>query len=74
MKQQPGKDMLTLGGATLISSLVNLDLIDEVRLMINPIILGGGKGLFKDVKKPYTMKLVRAKALNSGKVGLTYST
>ncbi|MFZ0346395.1 MAG: dihydrofolate reductase family protein [Nitrososphaeraceae archaeon] len=74
MKQQPGKDMLTFGGATLISSLMNLDLIDEVRLMINPIILGGGKGLFKDVKKPHTMKLVRAKALKSGKVGLTYST
>jgi dihydrofolate reductase len=73
MKQQPGKDMLTFGGATLISSLMNLDLIDEVRLMINPIILGGGKGLFKDVKKPHTMKLVRAKALKSGKVGLTYS-
>ncbi|MGI0002268.1 MAG: dihydrofolate reductase family protein, partial [Nitrososphaeraceae archaeon] len=36
MKQQPGKDMLTFGGATLISSLMNLDLIDEVRLMINP--------------------------------------
>jgi dihydrofolate reductase len=74
MKQQPGKDMLTFGGATLISSLMNLDLIDEVRLMINPIILGGGKGLFKDVKKPHTMKPVRAKTLKSGKVGLTYST
>jgi dihydrofolate reductase len=58
MKQQPGKDMLTFGGATLISSLMNLDLIIEVRLMINRIVLGGGKGLFKDVKKPHTMKLV----------------
>jgi dihydrofolate reductase len=73
MKQQPGKEMLTFGGATLVSSLMNLDLIDEVRLMINPIILGGGKWVFKDVKKPHTMKLVRAKALKSGKVGLTYS-
>jgi dihydrofolate reductase len=47
MKQQPGKDMLTFGGSTLISSSTNLDLIDEVRLMINPIILGGGKGAFQ---------------------------
>jgi dihydrofolate reductase len=47
MKQQPGKDMLTFGGSTLISSSMNLDLIDEVRLMINPIILGGGKGAFQ---------------------------
>ena len=51
MKEQPGKDMLTLGGATLVSSLLNLGLIDEVRLIVNPIILGGGKALFKDVKK-----------------------
>jgi len=46
MKQQPGRDMVVLGGATLVSSLVNLGLIDELRLMINPLILGGGKALF----------------------------
>lgn len=74
MKQQPGKDMLTLGGATLVSSLLNLGLIDEVRLMVNPIILGGGKALFKDVRGRHTLKLIRAKPLKSGKVSLTYST
>jgi len=68
------KDMLTLGGATLVSSLLNLGLIDEVRLMVNPIILGGGKALFKDVKKRHALKLIRVKPLKSGKVGLTYST
>jgi dihydrofolate reductase len=51
MKQQPGKDMLTFGGATLVSSLMNLDLIDELRLMVNSLILGRGKALFKDVKE-----------------------
>jgi dihydrofolate reductase len=50
MKQQPGKDMVVWGGATLVSSLMNLGLIDELRLMINPLVLGGGKALFKDVK------------------------
>jgi len=35
--------MLTFGGATLVSSLMNLGLIDELRLMVNPLILGGGK-------------------------------
>ena len=74
MKQQPGKDMLTFGGATLVSSLMNLGLIDEFRLMVNPIILGGGKALFKDVKERQSLKLIRAKPLKSGKVGLTYST
>jgi dihydrofolate reductase len=58
MKQQLGMNMLALGGATLISSLMNLGLIDEVHLMANPLILGGGKPLFKDVKERYAMKLM----------------
>jgi len=74
MKQRPGKDMLVLGGATLVSSLMNLGLIDELRLMVNPLVLGGGKALFKEVKERHALKLVRVKPLNSGKVGLTYST
>ena len=73
MKQQPGKDMYVVGGATLVSSMMNLGLIDELRLMVNPLILGGGKALFKDVKERHALKLVRAKPLKSGKVGLTYS-
>jgi dihydrofolate reductase len=45
MKQQPGRDMLALGGATLISSLMNLGLIDEVHLMVNPPYFGWRKGV-----------------------------
>jgi dihydrofolate reductase len=74
MKQGPGKDMLTFGGATLVSSLMNLGLIDEVRLMVNPLILGRGKALFKDVKQRHILKLIRAKPLKSGKIALVYST
>jgi len=74
LKQQPGKDMHVVGGATLVSSLMNAGLIDEVRLMVKPIILGGGKALFKDVKERKSMKLVQTKPLKSGKVSLTYST
>jgi dihydrofolate reductase len=74
MKQHPGKDMQVVGGAALVSSLMNLGLIDELRLMVNPLILGGGTALFKDVKKRHALKLVKAKPLSSGKVGLTYST
>jgi dihydrofolate reductase len=74
MRQQPGKDMLSFGGATLVSSLMNLGLIDELHLMVNPLVLGGGKALFKDVKERQSLKLIRAKPLKSGKVGLTYST
>jgi dihydrofolate reductase len=73
MRQQPGKDMYAVGGATLVASLMNLGLIDELRLLVNPLILGGGKALFKDVEGRHTLKLVGAKPLKSGKVSLTYS-
>jgi dihydrofolate reductase len=74
MKEQQGKNIVAWGGATFVSSLMNMGLIDEVRLMVNPIILGGGKALFKDVKERHSLKLIRAKPLKSGKVSLTYST
>lgn len=74
MKQQPGKDMHAVGGATLVSSLMNLGLIDELRLVVHPIVLGRGKALFKDVKERHALKLLGAKPLPSGKVRLTYST
>jgi dihydrofolate reductase len=44
LKQQPGKDIHVVGGATLVSSLINVGLIDELRLMVNPIILDGDDG------------------------------
>jgi dihydrofolate reductase len=74
LKQQPGKDIHVVGGATLVSSLMNAGLIDELQLLVNPLILGGGKALFKDVKERHALKLVKAKPLKSGKVNLTYST
>jgi dihydrofolate reductase len=72
LKHQPGKDMHVVGGATLVSSLMNLGLIDELQLMVNPLVLGRGKALFKDVKERKSLKLVQAKAFKSGKVNLTF--
>jgi len=66
--------MHAVGGATLVSSLMNLGLIDELRLIVHPIVLGLGKALFKDVKERHALKLLRAEPLKSGKDGLTYST
>jgi len=74
LKQQPGKNMYVVGGVTLVGSLMNAGLIDEIQLMVNPIILGCGKALFKDVKERQALKLVKAKALKSGKVALNYTT
>ena len=74
MKQQPGKDMHAVGGATLVGSLLNQGLIDELRLVVQPIVLGGGKALFKDVKERHGLKFLGVKPLESGLVRLTYRT
>jgi dihydrofolate reductase len=73
LKEQPGKNIHVVGGATLVGSLMNAGLIDEVRVLINPLLLGGGKALFKDVKERKALKQVRTKTLRSGKVSLTYT-
>ena len=73
MKQQPGTDMHAVGGATLVCSLMNQRLIDELRLVVYPIILGGGKALFKDVKERYVLTFLGARPRKSGLVRLTYS-
>ena len=74
IKEGVRQEHVGLRGATLVSSLLNLSLIDELHLMVNPPILGGGKALFKDVKDRHSLKLVRAKPLKTGKVSLIYDT
>ena len=72
LKQQPGKDIHAIGGATLISSLMNMELIDEIRLVMHPVVLGGGKALFKDVERRHALELSDVGRLASGPVRLTY--
>jgi len=72
LKQQPGKDLLLFGSADLASALTNLGLIDEYRVMVNPVILGSGKPLFKGTKDKLDLKLVSAKRFRNGNVLLCY--
>jgi dihydrofolate reductase len=51
LKGQPGTNMYVVGGATLVASLLNEDLIDELRLIVHPVILGKGQALFGGVNK-----------------------
>ena len=74
LKEQPGKDMHAVGGATLVSSLMNAGLVDELRIVVQPIVLGRGKALFKDVKERHAFTLLDAKPQQSGMVRLTYRT
>jgi dihydrofolate reductase len=72
LKQEPGKDIYVVGGAMLVSSMINLGLIDEIRLMINPVLLGGGKLLFKDIPDRHYLKLLSAEVKDSGKIYAIY--
>lgn len=74
LKQQAGKDMVIFGSGQLISSFAAEGLIDEYRLILNPVILGKGNSLFKTGSERKELKLVSAKALGSGVVILVYVT
>jgi dihydrofolate reductase len=72
LKQQPGQNMLVFGSCELVYTLTQLDLIDEYRLKVFPIILGSGKRVFRDGSEKKTLKLVETKTFSSGVVVLTY--
>jgi dihydrofolate reductase len=72
LKEAPGRDMHAVGGATLVSSLMNAGLVDEIRLVVQPLVLGGGKPLFKDVKERHALTLLIASPLKAGAVSLSY--
>jgi dihydrofolate reductase len=72
LKEQSGQDILVFGSGTLVQSLAQQNLIDEYRLMVHPIVVGGGKRLFHEGFAKSTLKLVDAKPFSSGIVLLTY--
>jgi dihydrofolate reductase len=72
IKAEPGQDILVGGSARLVQGLLALDLVDELRLMTFPIVLGSGKRLFADAEEPITLALASAQPLKSGTVILTY--
>ena len=72
LKEGPGRNIHAVGGATLVSSLMNVGLVDEIRLVVQPIILGGGTPLFKDVQARHSLTLLTARPLKAGAVSLNY--
>jgi len=72
LKQQSGKDIAVFGSSNLSLTLIKRHLIDEFRIMINPIVLGSGVLLFKGINERLELKLVKAKKFKSGNVLLSY--
>lgn len=67
LKQEDGKNIWLYGGGNLITSFVNLNLIDEFRIAVMPVILGSGKPLFTGIQNRLNLKLL---GVNSGKTGV----
>jgi class 3 adenylate cyclase/dihydrofolate reductase len=72
LKQQSGGDILLIGSADLLNSLIKHDVIDEYRIMVFPVVLGSGKRLFRDATDVTHLQLVDTRTFASGVTVLTY--
>ena len=72
LKQQPGKDIYLMGGARIAASLIDAGLVDELRLIVYPLIAGEGKTLFATTKCRREFELRKIQQLQGGRVSLIY--
>jgi dihydrofolate reductase len=72
LKQQDGKNIMVNGSATLVRSLLRDHLLDELRLLVHPIVVGSGDRLFTDGSDPVELALSDSQAYDNGVISLTY--
>lgn len=72
LKQQPGKNISITGSGTLVRSLLRDNLLDELHLLVHPIVVGSGKRLFVDGSEQKPLQLVNAKTFGTGVLSLVY--
>ena len=72
LKAQAGRELLIVGSGQLAQGLADRGLVDEYRLLVHPIVVGGGKKLFRDGSALTPMRLLEVRASTSGLVLLTY--
>jgi dihydrofolate reductase len=72
LKSRPGKDISIAGSPTLVRSLLAEDLLDELNLMVHPVVVGRGKRLFEEGSEQKELELVNSKTFGTGVVYLTY--
>jgi dihydrofolate reductase len=73
LKQSDGKNIVIYGSANLVQNLTELGLIDEYQLLVHPILLGGGKPLFRRMQQPVNLKLLRTQTFGNGVNMLCYA-
>ncbi len=73
LRRRPGRAIHAVGGATLVQSLLNRGLVDEIRLAVHPIVLGAGTPLFRDVRRQ-RLHQIRTETSPEGTVTVWYTT
>jgi dihydrofolate reductase len=73
LKQEDGADVHVIGSAELVRTLIEQGLVDEFRLMIDPLLLGGGKRIFRDDGSLRTLRLVHSEVTTTGAILATYA-
>jgi dihydrofolate reductase len=73
LKQEDGADVHVIGSAELVRTLVEQGLVDEFRLMIDPLLLGGGKRIFRDDGSLRPLRLVHSEVTTTGAILATYA-
>jgi dihydrofolate reductase len=74
LKREDGKDLHVIGSTQLVHTLIEHDLVDEFRVMIDPLVVGGGKRLFDDDGTSRPLRLVESQVTTTGAITATYST
>lgn len=72
LKNKPEKDIALFAGAGVAQSFIRMGLIDEYRIVVNPVLLGGGTPLFKGGREKINLRLLNTKTFGSGVLVLTY--
>jgi dihydrofolate reductase len=72
LKEQPGKDIYLMGGARITASLLDAGLVDELRLIVYPLLAGDGKALFGTLNNHRGLELRKVQQLADGRVSLIY--
>jgi dihydrofolate reductase len=73
IKQQDGKNILIFGSPSASNALLNMGLIDEFWIFVNPVLLGRGIPLFRDIKESIRLSLMESKTFNIGVIALHYA-
>ncbi|MFC5835392.1 dihydrofolate reductase family protein [Nonomuraea insulae] len=73
LKRQPGKDILVTGSVTLVQSLLRAGLLDELRLLIDPVVVGDGRRLFESEGERLSCALAGSRTYTSGTISATYA-